>query len=50
MESPPAYVLEKLFDHPDEVIEIIEAFELDNVEYLPYAVVIKLIEHKLYTP
>lgn len=48
METPTFEQLIEIFSHPDDIEDVIEAFEEDTVEYLRYDLVKKLIEHKLY--
>ena len=48
MESPSYEELAKIFNHNDDIEDIIEAFEEGTVEYLRHDLVKKLIEHELY--
>lgn len=48
MKTPTKDQLKIFMDHHEEIEDVIRAFEDDTVEYLPYRIVMDLIEHKLW--
>lgn len=49
MKSPTKEQLQVFMDHPEEIEDVIQAFNDDTVEWLPYRIVMNLIENKLWT-
>ena len=50
MKKPTRKQLEEFMDHPGEIDDVLQAFQDDTVNYLPYQIVIDMIENNLYTP
>lgn len=48
MEKPTKEQLEQIIDHPEELNDVIQAFEDDTVAWLPYRIVKQLIENNLW--
>lgn len=46
--TPTKEDLQKFMDHPEEIEDVIQAFTDDTVEWLPYRIVMNLIENKLW--